>query len=234
MPIIPTIHLNGSSKNDLLDKLRTAIRLIDAAIDGVRRTAPNGRDYYPKGNAAFQEARDAFHLMLGKLGEVRVELYDIALGIVNQGRDPGAGGEGFEPAPAASMSAHIMGMQEALDIIRSRPRIELPTDDPEVVTITWPSNLEAAIYVEARIAELSEGGASIWRPMADAPTDGTPFLAKFRDDWTIPVDGEPQLCRWAGRRIVAWEKNGEVRLDAPTDPRWWFELGDFEGWAPLP
>jgi|WetSurMetagenome_2_1015567.scaffolds.fasta_scaffold00693_5 hypothetical protein len=174
MPIIPTIHLNGSSKAELLDKLRTAIGLIDKAIDGVRQTAPNGRDYYPQGTAAFQEARDAFHLMLGKLGEVRGELYDIALGIIPQGRDAGEGGEGFEPVPVAS----------------------------------------------------------VWRPMADAPTDGA-FLAKFRGDLTIVVDGDPQRSHWAGRQIVARAKDGEIVLDAPVAVRWWFELGDFEGWMPL-
>ena len=48
MVTIPTIHPNGSSKADLLAKLRTAISLIDKAIDAIRQTAPNGRDYYPQ------------------------------------------------------------------------------------------------------------------------------------------------------------------------------------------
>jgi hypothetical protein len=54
MVIIPTIHLNGSSKKDLLDELRAAISSIDAAIDATRRTCPNGRDYYPQGSGVFQ------------------------------------------------------------------------------------------------------------------------------------------------------------------------------------
>jgi hypothetical protein len=68
--------------------------------------------------------------------------------------------------------------------------------------------------------------------MADAPTDA-PFLAKFRDDWTIPVDGQPQLSCWAGRQVVARMRNGDVMLDAPTDGRWFFVPDEIEGWAPL-
>jgi hypothetical protein len=71
-----------------------------------------------------------------------------------------------------------------------------------------------------------------WLPMANAPTDA-PFLAKFRDDWTITVDGEPQLSHWAGRQIVGRAKGGYILLDAPTDYQWGFGLDVFEGWAPL-
>jgi hypothetical protein len=130
MVVIPTIHTNGSSKKDLLDKLRAAISLIDKAIDG----------------------------------------------IIPQGRGPGEGGEGFEPAPAASF----------------------------------------------------------WRPMADAPTD-RPFLAKFRDDLTIVVDGETQCSHLAGRRAVVRRRGDCIALDVPDDwSQYWLALDEFEGWAPLP
>ena len=74
---------------------------------------------------------------------------------------------------------------------------------------------------------------SPWRPMADAPKDGA-FLAKIKDDLTVTVDGEVQLSHWAGRIIVARKQRDDFMLDAPTDPRWWFEAEDFEGWLPLP
>ena len=114
--------------------------------------------------------------MLGKLGEVRGELYDIALGIVNQGRDAGEGGDGFEPAPVASA----------------------------------------------------------WLPMAAAPNDG-PFLAKFRDNLAIVVDGAPQLSHWASRCAVVRRIRDCIVLDVPDDwSQYWITPDEFEGWAPLP
>jgi hypothetical protein len=43
---MPTIHSNGTSRTELFDNYYRAIEAVTAAIDALRATAPNGRDYY--------------------------------------------------------------------------------------------------------------------------------------------------------------------------------------------
>jgi hypothetical protein len=45
--ILPIVHLNGTSANDLVDQRATAIDALHAAGDALAKMAPNGRDYYP-------------------------------------------------------------------------------------------------------------------------------------------------------------------------------------------
>lgn len=50
----PTIHMNGTSKNALLESYLGAMEAIRDAIEAVQDTSPHGRDYY------VQEDPDAF------------------------------------------------------------------------------------------------------------------------------------------------------------------------------
>jgi len=50
----PTIHLNGTAPQDLLDSLFDALDALYVARDVLAKTAPNGRDYPNTINAAIK------------------------------------------------------------------------------------------------------------------------------------------------------------------------------------
>ena len=80
----PTIHLNGTSAKELFEGYLAAYRAIGAAIDAVQKACPNGRDYYPQGNEAIQQALAEHRARLEKLIEVRREIETIAQIIQDQ------------------------------------------------------------------------------------------------------------------------------------------------------
>jgi hypothetical protein len=45
---LPIIHLNGTSKQSLLEQLEEVYLALSAALDAMRKASPNGRDYYPQ------------------------------------------------------------------------------------------------------------------------------------------------------------------------------------------
>ena len=55
---LPTIHLNGTSPEDLLEGYRDAMTALRAAQDALAKCFPNARDYYVQSPAAVQSARD--------------------------------------------------------------------------------------------------------------------------------------------------------------------------------
>lgn len=54
--ILPTLHLNGTSREGLLKPLTAVIRQLQRAQDDLRECCPNARDYYPQGPAVFEAA----------------------------------------------------------------------------------------------------------------------------------------------------------------------------------
>lgn len=52
----PTIHLNGTSGDHLLDAHTAARSALRAALAALDECAPNARDYYPQGDGAFRAA----------------------------------------------------------------------------------------------------------------------------------------------------------------------------------
>ena len=77
----PTIHLNGTPRERLIDALCDAGGAVSAAIGAVRYTAPNGRDYYPQGPEAIGTATAEHLVRLAKLQTVLDELQALALAI---------------------------------------------------------------------------------------------------------------------------------------------------------
>lgn len=53
----PTIHWNGTSADQLLSELVNASDALFQAVAALSSAAPNARDYYPQGAAAFEQAR---------------------------------------------------------------------------------------------------------------------------------------------------------------------------------
>jgi hypothetical protein len=75
---IPTVHLNGTSKDELLRQLFDAGSAVQAAMKALGEAAPNGRDYYPQGPSAFTVAQSEHLARMMRLQRVRDELYDMA------------------------------------------------------------------------------------------------------------------------------------------------------------
>ncbi len=75
----PTIHLNGTSKNDLAQGYCLANEAVRSAMNKLAESAPNARDYYPQGPGAWEKARDEHDARMEALRKVRSELYDLYL-----------------------------------------------------------------------------------------------------------------------------------------------------------
>lgn len=73
----PTVHLNGTSREELLMQLKNAYYALGKTIEAVYRAAPHGRDYYPQGDDAINEAIKEHKSRLERLSSVRDELMTI-------------------------------------------------------------------------------------------------------------------------------------------------------------
>lgn len=71
---LPTIHLNGTSRQYLHEEALAALRALAAAVDALAAMTVNGRDYYPQGPDAYAEAarehRERIERVRGVLAEV--------------------------------------------------------------------------------------------------------------------------------------------------------------------
>ena len=79
--IFPTIHLNGTSKQALLDQVLDAAHAVQDAIKALENATPNGRDYYPQGADAIKLAIAEHTARVTKLKEVFGELAKLAIHI---------------------------------------------------------------------------------------------------------------------------------------------------------
>ena len=84
--IIPTVHLNGTGKDTLVNEYVNAMSAMDKAIETFRKITVHGRDYYPQGNNAINEALHQRSKQLEELMTVRNELETIAIAISEQGK----------------------------------------------------------------------------------------------------------------------------------------------------
>lgn len=74
----PTIHINGTSKSDLVADLRDSHYAVRAAIRILSEAGPHGRDYYPQGPDAINRAIEEHRSRLSRMESVLKELEDIA------------------------------------------------------------------------------------------------------------------------------------------------------------
>jgi hypothetical protein len=75
--IMPTIHINGTSRESLVSDLEIACNAIATAISAVIECAPNARDYYPQGDNAYATAVAEYSDRLHHLVCTRDELMTI-------------------------------------------------------------------------------------------------------------------------------------------------------------
>lgn len=78
---LPTIHLNGTSKERLIESLCEASQALDLAYSALKQTAPNGRDYYPQGPDALTIATDEHIRRLLRLDGIKKEIDELTLAI---------------------------------------------------------------------------------------------------------------------------------------------------------
>lgn len=74
-PLPPMVHLNGTGIAELLDVREKAYYALHAAYDAIKAIAPNGRDYYPYGPGALEEAQEA---NMARMKAVQSVIDDIA------------------------------------------------------------------------------------------------------------------------------------------------------------
>lgn len=75
--MIPMVHLNGTSKKELVSQYDNAIQALETALDVLLKSAPNGRDYYPLGPNAYEVAREQHYARITKINSVISELSSI-------------------------------------------------------------------------------------------------------------------------------------------------------------
>ena len=84
MTAIPTVHLNGTSGQDLRREYQTAHRAVKFAIDSLCEATCNGRDYYPQKAGAYSQAYAERQAALCKLRDVESYLEEVLMGIMDQ------------------------------------------------------------------------------------------------------------------------------------------------------
>ena len=79
--ILPVVHLNGTSRDELIEQRITFGQALRAALDALAKAAPNGRDYYVEpgrleaATAQFQRRADTLRALL-KETEAEIEALD--------------------------------------------------------------------------------------------------------------------------------------------------------------
>lgn len=73
----PTIHLNGTSKQALCEQVRDAAHALRDALKMLENAGPHGRDYYPQGPGALDEAIKEHRSRLERIQSVMEELQAI-------------------------------------------------------------------------------------------------------------------------------------------------------------
>jgi hypothetical protein len=81
---LPTVHLNGTSREELIQLRLEAVTAIREAIVALRKAAPHGRDYYVQSPEAYRMARAVWEARLDALENVAEELRSEALEIQDQ------------------------------------------------------------------------------------------------------------------------------------------------------
>ena len=82
--LIPTVHMNGTTGEVLLDQYTTAADAVRKALDAICETGPNARDYYVQGPDAALAAQREHEGRIAALKRVRDDLASIAEGIQDQ------------------------------------------------------------------------------------------------------------------------------------------------------
>ena len=76
--IKPTININGTSKDDLINPRRDAMNALASVVEILKLVTPNGRDY-PRDLSQCVADRDKHYARLNQLRDIQNELLQEAL-----------------------------------------------------------------------------------------------------------------------------------------------------------
>jgi len=82
----PSVHLNGTSRNELRDQVIDAWMAIEDALKKLNAAWPNGRDYYVQGPDALTTATMEWRDRAQRLASVRDELAELGRLITDKGK----------------------------------------------------------------------------------------------------------------------------------------------------
>lgn len=82
---VPTVHINGTHRDSLLEQQTEACAALTRALDAMRAAAPNARDFYVQGPEAFEQAVAEHASRVKAVDRVRMEHVAIAEDIADQG-----------------------------------------------------------------------------------------------------------------------------------------------------
>ena len=82
---LPTVHMNGTSKAELLETLGEASEALEAAYRAVKQTGPNGRDYYLLGPGEMARALTEHESRLRMIDDLKAEIEALLDGIHDGG-----------------------------------------------------------------------------------------------------------------------------------------------------
>lgn len=77
----PTIHLNGTSAESLIEAYTAAYDALEVAYEAMKSTYPNNRDFYVQGGHAIEAAIREHRSRLQKIDDLKAEL-DVLIGSI--------------------------------------------------------------------------------------------------------------------------------------------------------
>jgi len=81
---IPTVHLNGTSRESLVQQRLTLIDALRDVEKAIGQAWPHGRDYYPQGPDALSAAQQVWHERANIVSDLRDEIIEESQGIFDQ------------------------------------------------------------------------------------------------------------------------------------------------------
>lgn len=81
---VPTVHINGTKGGALLSHALACRSTLQGALQVLQEYGPNGRDFYPQGDAAVVRAFDEHRARLKAIEDVIRQYEEIAEGIERQ------------------------------------------------------------------------------------------------------------------------------------------------------
>lgn len=70
----PTVHLNGTSRDELVAQFERASNALALALQALMDAAPNARDYYVQNGDAFTKARTEHYARVERVQQVKDEI----------------------------------------------------------------------------------------------------------------------------------------------------------------
>ena len=73
-PVMPVVHMNGTSMESLLEQRETVYTALTTALDAFREVSPNPRDYYVGVPGLFEQAVAQYNRRTATLQALRDEI----------------------------------------------------------------------------------------------------------------------------------------------------------------